>query len=283
MSKHLKNKVIELLEESGFDFVALPKESTPHKRGVHYFYPPEAVQYVMGAMDKRKDGHACKKRIVVRPSRFRKGLHELYTFHFPKQWSAACVANRELIKEAQRQAHAVEKDHSIEALEWRVRFFNHYFTVVKGGAKPEEGMKAYTRFYQYTYVAIYRQLQAERKRAAEPEEISFEPVRMPRNVGADLVSVPLGSVPLGSVPLGSVPLVSVPLVSVPLVSVPLVSVPLGSVNGGFFSERKRVTPLQYRHAKTPPRPSPQGEGEKKCSNTCIFQKKVVSLQPNWKS
>ena len=176
MSKHLKNKVIELLEELGSEFVALPKASTPHKRGVHYFYPPEAVQYVRGAMDKRKDGRACKKRIVVRPSRFRKGLHELYTFHFPKQWSAACVANRELIKEAQKQAHAVEKDHSIEALEWRVRFFNHYFTVVKGGAKPEEGMKRYTRFYQYTYVSIYRRLQAERKKAAEPEPVSFEPV-----------------------------------------------------------------------------------------------------------
>jgi hypothetical protein len=127
-------------------------------------------------MDRYDEGQKYKKRVVVRPSRFRKGLHELYIYHFPKHWSAACVANRELIKEAQRQAHALEHDHSLEALEWRVRFFNHYFRVFKGGAKPEEGMKPYSRFYQYTYVAIYRQLQAERKKAQEPEPVSFEPI-----------------------------------------------------------------------------------------------------------
>ncbi|MBR2165080.1 MAG: hypothetical protein IJ915_00835, partial [Paludibacteraceae bacterium] len=48
------------------------------------------------------------------------------------------------------------------------------------GGKPEEGFKAYSRFYQYVYVAIYRQLQKEAKRAKENEvnveEISFEGV-----------------------------------------------------------------------------------------------------------
>ena len=135
-----------------------------------------------GAMDTRKEGRHYKKRIVVRPSRFRNGLFELYTYHFPKHWSEACIANRELIKEAQRLAHAIEHDHSLEALTWRVRFFNHYFTVVKGGAKPEEGMKRYSRFYQYTYVAIYRQLQAERKKAQEEvnlDDLSFEEINFP--------------------------------------------------------------------------------------------------------
>ena len=130
-------------------------------------------------MDEPKLGQARRKRIIVRPSRFRFGLHELYVYHFPKHWSAACVANRELIKEAQRQAHALEHDHSIEALEWRVRFFNHYFTVFKGGAKPEPGMKPYSRFYQYTYVAIYRQLKDAQQQAQQEkqlEEISFEPI-----------------------------------------------------------------------------------------------------------
>ena len=176
---HLKTKVINRLKWDGFDFVSLPRSATPHKRGVHYFRCYLDVKALWGAMDTEKEGRACKKRIVVRPSRFRNGLHELYTYHFPKHWSAACLANRELIKEAQRQAHAIEHDHSLEALKWRVRFFNHYFTVVKGGAKPEEGMKAYTRFYQYTYVAIYRQLQAERKKAQEEvnlEDLSFEEV-----------------------------------------------------------------------------------------------------------
>ena len=176
MAMHLKTIVINRLKWDGFDFVSLPRSATPHKRGVHYFHACVGVKALWGAMDTRKEGQHYKKRIVVRPSRFRDGLFELYTYHFPTYWSAACVANRELIKEAQRLAHAIEHDHSLEALTWRVRFFNHYFTVVKGGAKPEEGMKRYARFYQYTYVSIYRQLQAERKKAAEPEPVSFEPV-----------------------------------------------------------------------------------------------------------
>ena len=183
MSKHLKTRVMDRLKSSGFEFVSLPAGSTPHKRGVHYFHTCAFLTAIRGAVDMAKEGRKCRKRIVVRPSRFRAGLHELYTYHFPKHWSAACVANRELIKEAQRQAHALEHDHSIEALEWRVRFFKHYYTVFKGGAKPEPGMKPYSRFYQYTYVAIYRQLQAERKKAQEEkvnwEDLSFEEIDFP--------------------------------------------------------------------------------------------------------
>lgn len=180
MRKHLKTRVIEGLKREGCYFAPLPKGSTPHKRGVHYFKVFTGADSLWGAMDEEKDGRRCKKRIVVRPSRFRDGLFELYTYHFPKQWSEACVANRELIKEAQRRAHALEKDFTPEGLEWRIRFFEHYFRVFKGGGKPEEGMKPYSRFYQYTYVAIYRELQAEAKRAKEEEvnieDISFEPI-----------------------------------------------------------------------------------------------------------
>ena len=180
MRKHLKTRVIEGLKSVGFTFEPLPAGSTPHRRGVHYFHAFVGVDCLWGAMDEEKEGRKYKKRIVVRPSRFRDGLFELYTYHFPKQWSKACVANRELIKEAQRRAHALEKDYTPEGLEWRIRFFKHYFSVFKGGGKPEEGMKPYSRFYQYTYVAIYRELQAEAKRAKEEEvnieDISFEPI-----------------------------------------------------------------------------------------------------------
>jgi DNA/RNA-binding domain of Phe-tRNA-synthetase-like protein len=67
---------------------------------------------------------------------------------------------------------------------------HHYYTVFKGGAKPEPGLKPYSRFYQYTYVAIYRQLQAELQAAKEKaalsdaylqhlaDEVSFEPVML---------------------------------------------------------------------------------------------------------
>ena len=131
-----------------------------------------------------KEGRRYKKHIVVRRMPYAKGLLQLYTYHFPKTWSAACVANRELIKQAQRQAHALEHAHTPEALEWRIRFFNHYFTVVKGGAKPESGLKPYARFYQYTYVAIYRQLQAQQRQTTSNdiklsqtlEDLSFEQV-----------------------------------------------------------------------------------------------------------
>ncbi len=200
MSRHLKNIVIDRLKSTIATFEQLPAGSTPHSKGVRYFRANTGIDMFWGAMDMVKEGQARKKRIIVRPSRFRSGLFELYTYHFPKHWSAACVANRELIKEAQRQAHALEHDHSLAALEWRTRFLHHYYTVFKGGAKPEPGLKPYSRFYQYTYVAIYRQLQAElqaklqaaKEKAAlsdaylqhladasiQPlaEEVSFEPV-----------------------------------------------------------------------------------------------------------
>ena len=182
MSRHLKNIVIDGLKSCGFTFVQLPAGSTPHTNGVRYFRAFVGVDCLWGAMDKEKDGRARRKRIVVRPSRFRDGLFELYTYHFPKHWSAACTANRELIKEAQRRAHSLEHNCTPEGMEWRVRFFKHYFRVIKGGEKPEEGMKPYSRFYQYVYVAIYRELQEESKKAKEDEakieEISFEPIEI---------------------------------------------------------------------------------------------------------
>ena len=188
MSRHLKNIIISRLQDSVATFVDLPANATPHTKGVRYFYTVENIKCIWGAMNSLKEGRKRRKHIIVRPSRFRRGLFELYTYHFPKTWSAACVENRELIKLAQRQAHALEHDYSPEALEWRLRFFTHYFRVVRGGADPEPGMKRYSRFYQYTYVAIYRELQAARKAAQEPEinideisanDISFEPVVRP--------------------------------------------------------------------------------------------------------
>ena len=176
MPRHLKTHILSRLNGAISYFLPPSDVSALHTRGVRYFVPVDGIDAFWGAMNTVEEGRRYRKHIIVRHAPEHNGLLQLYTYHFPKHWSASCVANRELIKEAQRQAHALEKDHSIEALEWRVRFFNHYFRVFKGGAKPEEGMKPYSRFYQYTYVAIYRQLQAERKKAQEPESVSFEPV-----------------------------------------------------------------------------------------------------------
>ncbi len=204
MAQHLKTIVMDRLKYGGATFEDLPatsrrdirhrRHSGPHSRGVRYFRFDLCIKMLWGAMDSVKEGQKYKKRIVVRPSRFRDGLFELYTYHFPKTWSAACVANREMIKEAQRQAHALEHSSTPEALEWRIRFFRHYFNVVKGHATPEPGMKRYSRFYQYTYVAIYRALQAAKAEAAKPkeqqptitdaylhhltEDVTFEPIKV---------------------------------------------------------------------------------------------------------
>ena len=180
MSRHLKNIIKNRLEGIVSYYAPYSEISASHRRGVRYLVPITAINMFCGAMNTVKEGYRYKKHIIVRRVPRSGGqLLQFYTYHFPKHWSAACVANRELIKEAQRQAHALEHDHSIEALEWRVRFFNHYFTVFKGGAKPEPGMKPYSRFYQYTYVAIYRQLKAAQRQAQQEkqfEEISFEPI-----------------------------------------------------------------------------------------------------------
>ena len=198
MSQHLKTRVINGLKSTIATFVDTPASSRGNNRhrthsGVRYFRANTGIEMLWGAMDAEKLGRKYKKRIVVRPSRFRIGLHELYTYHFPKTWSAACVANRNLIKEAQRQAHALEHASTPEALEWKLRFFHHYFNVVKGHATPEPGLKPYTRFYQYTYVSIYRQLQAAKAESAKSkeqqtvtdaylrhltEEVTFEPIKV---------------------------------------------------------------------------------------------------------
>jgi len=172
-------------------YVQLPPNSAPRARGVRYFVPIECYEAFWGAMNMVKEGHRYKKHIVVRRMPYAKGLLQLYTYHFPKTWSAACVANRELIKQAQRQAHALEHAHTPEALEWRIRFFNHYFTVVKGGAAPESGLKPYARFYQYTYVAIYRQLQAQQRQVQQiAEDISFDSI----DVESKILQLPADSI-----------------------------------------------------------------------------------------
>ena len=169
MSKHLKTTIFSLLTSTLFQEVSSPAVSKVHARGVRYLYPIDAINYYCGMMNSHKQGQKYRKHIIVRRVPRFGGLHQLYTYHFPKTWSAACVANRELIKTAQKLAHALEHDYSPEGIEWRLRFFHHYFHVVKGGAKPEPGLKPYTRFYQYVYVCIYRDLKSDAQQAALKE------------------------------------------------------------------------------------------------------------------
>ncbi len=160
MSKHLKTTIFSILTSTLFQEVPSPAVSKVRARGVRYLYPIDGINYYCGMMNSHQIGQKYRKHIIVRRVPRFGGLHQLYTYHFPKTWSAACVANRELIKTAQKLAHALEHDYSQEGIEWRLRFFHHYFHVVKGGAKPEPGLKPYTRFYQYVYVSIYRDLKS---------------------------------------------------------------------------------------------------------------------------
>lgn len=177
MSRHLKSKIISRFNAIVDHCVTLPPKSAPRARGVRYFHLVPMLTQYSGKINTFKQGRKYHKHIIGRMSPEHNGLVQLYTYHFPKTWSAACVANRELIKEAQRRAHALEHDYSPVALEWRLRFFKHYFRVFRGGFDPEPGSGRYARFYQYVFVAIYRDLKRE---ASNPQtidnNISFEPI-----------------------------------------------------------------------------------------------------------
>ena len=135
------------------------------------------LETYVGKINTFEEGRRYKKHIVARRTSFGSRLFQIYTYHFPTHWSEGCIANRNLIKEAQRRAHALEHDHSLAALEWRTRFLKHYYNVFLGGAKPEPGIKPYSRFYQYVFVVIYRELKAAQTQALEAaDEVSFEPV-----------------------------------------------------------------------------------------------------------
>ena len=175
MSRHLKSIVKNRLNSIISRYIPNAEVSASHRRGVCYLEFTLGIDMYYGIMNSRKEGRRYNKHIIVRRApRWGGKLHQLYTYHFPKTWSAACVANRELIKTAQKIAHALEHDYSLASLEWRIRFFRHYFRVFKGGAAPEPGMKAYSRFYQYTFVAIYRELKAAQQPSTEPSLSSAE-------------------------------------------------------------------------------------------------------------
>ena len=201
MSQHLKSIVKNRLNSIISRYISNTEVSASHRRGVCYLEFTLGIDMYYGIMNSHKEGRHYNKHIIVRRApRWGGRLHQLYTYHFPKTWSAACVANRELIKTAQKIAHALEHDYSLASLEWRLRFFRHYFRVFKGGAAPEPGMKAYSRFYQYTFVAIYRELKAAQQPSTEPatldEDLSFVPIdntAAPRSFAANGIRIPFAS------------------------------------------------------------------------------------------
>ena len=114
MPKHLKTHILNRLNSAISHFLAPSDVSALHSRGVRYFVPVEGIDAFWGAMNTVKEGRRYRKHIIVRHAPEHNGLLQLYTYHFPKHWSAACVENREMIKEEdwlsdEIKATAIEK------------------------------------------------------------------------------------------------------------------------------------------------------------------------------
>lgn len=120
-----------------------------------------AVDFWRGAIDSRKTGQAKRERLI---SRYRKGSasHHVYSMQMHEgPWAEGATHNRELIKTAQREAHAIERaakhpelatpEYINLANEWQQRF-----AAYKATKKP--GDRQYATLYTYTYSHLYREL-----------------------------------------------------------------------------------------------------------------------------
>lgn len=119
------------------------------------------IESYVGALDSKKEGKAKRQRLVIR---FRPGTrgHQMYPMQMHEgAWSEGATANRELIKTAQREAHAIERaakhpeqasaEYLAKATMWQERFAEY-----KSTKKP--GDKQYATLYTYTYAHLYREL-----------------------------------------------------------------------------------------------------------------------------
>ena len=121
-----------------------------------------AINTWRGPLDSRKTGQAKRERLV---SRYRKGSgenHQVYPMKMHEgPWSEGATRNRELMKNAQREAHAIERaakhpelatpEYLTLAAEWQKRFAEY-----KSTKRP--GDKQFATLYTYTYSHLYREL-----------------------------------------------------------------------------------------------------------------------------
>ena len=157
MSRHIKSIIIHRLRSK----IALSSQTAASSgvsscaRGTRYLDLVEGIISWRGRVNTLKEASRYRKNLILRPSRSRrfKGKHVLYTCHIPKSWSAACVANRELIKLAQSRAHAIERD-PVARAEWEPLYLEHK-------ANPAPHPKPYSSIYHFIYCALYQSLRAE--------------------------------------------------------------------------------------------------------------------------
>ena len=122
------------------------------------------IESVWGALDSVKEGKENGYRLVVRRHDYGEDKnydqdghkwHELYYYHFHEgAWSEGATRNREIIKAAQRAAHAIERDAELRPL-WEAAYAEY-----KASLPPEK--PAY-HFYNFVYVTIYRDMRERAK------------------------------------------------------------------------------------------------------------------------
>lgn len=122
-------------------------------RGTRYVTLIDLFVSCSGRINTFKEASHYRKNLIIRPSRRCPGKHVLYTCHIPKSWSAACVANRELIKLAQTRAHAIASD-PVARAEWEPLYLEHK-------ANPAPRPKPYSTIFHFIYYTIYQSLRAE--------------------------------------------------------------------------------------------------------------------------
>ncbi len=121
-----------------------------------------AIDTWRGPLDSRKTGQAKRERLV---SRYRKGSgdnHQVYPMKMHEgPWAEGATRNREVMKTAQREAHAIERaalhpelatpEYLALAAEWQKRFAEY-----KSTKRPQD--KQFATLYTYTYSHLYREL-----------------------------------------------------------------------------------------------------------------------------
>ena len=123
------------------------------------------VDELRGALDSKKYAQTHGMRMVSRYRNGKDGEHQVYFMQIHEgPWSEGATKNRELIKAAQKRAHAIDKavrkpeecdpELVAEAAQWKERF-----EAYRVGLK--EGEKGYGTLYTFTYVQIYREMKAE--------------------------------------------------------------------------------------------------------------------------
>jgi len=125
-----------------------------------------AIDTWRGPLDTRRTGQAKRERLV---SRYRKGSgenHQVYPMKMHEgPWSEGATANRELMKTAQKEAHAIERaakhpENATSEYIAKAAMWQKHFADYKSTKTPAD--KQYGTLYTYTYAHLYRELKAGR-------------------------------------------------------------------------------------------------------------------------